>query len=97
MSKLTKEQLDELMEAKEIIILILKHIGKAAPVGTPSYHIQFLEVTDQTYAKKDLRGMRFILNDVREWAKGLNRAQFEELNKEFKQQFGRELNYGSKK
>lgn len=89
MRKLTEEQVSQLQHIKEWVTVILNFIGKMTPPNTPTYHIQFLEIVEQTYNSHDLRGMKMLLKDVTEWSKGLSPLQFEELNTLLKQKFGK--------
>lgn len=52
---------------------------------------QVAQVLEETYKAQNLRGMRHIYKDFKEWALDLNKDQLSELNQILKDQFDESL------
>lgn len=93
--KITEKQLEELEYIKEwchAIIIFMTKIGGESPIFT-----QYVEVINDSYQKQNLKGLRYCLKDVNEWAKGLSKKDVEELNIVLENKFGINLSDANNK
>ncbi len=65
--------------------------------GNKNNFKRFIDVVNETYAKKNLSGMRYIERDLNEWIKGFSNADISELDELLKNKFGTGLDIIEKK
>ena len=90
--KLNDKQVEEIEQAKNFAQFILQHLSKLMPPNAPSYLEQFDQIVKETFEKQDLRGMRYLLKDISEIARDLNKQQVEQLNQLLREKFNKDLN-----
>ena len=96
MKKLNVEQQRELEQIRDWSQVILEYIDKYSPKGVPTFHGQVATIIEQAFDEGNLRGLRIVFKDLKEWAKGLSKIQYAELNHALMEKFGKDL-YPKKK
>lgn len=89
--KLNEDQLKELDQLKEWCSTVIKFILENGPAGNTML-MQYEAVINSSYQKKDIRGLRMVAKDTKEWAKGLIESDKNKLNEILESKFGSGLN-----
>ena len=90
MKKLNNEQLTKLERLKDWTLVIVQYMDELSEPGSFIFK-RVEETVHATYEMQDLRGMKVILNDLRQWVKGLPKAHIDIINKRLKAKFGQDL------
>jgi hypothetical protein len=90
MRKSTEEQTAELQRMRDRSLTILAFMRKHN-AGIPFLLDQTAAIIEQTFANGNLRGMRHVVKDFREWALAMKPDRLAELNEELQQRFGETL------
>lgn len=90
---LNDQELQELKFKRDWIITLLEFGKKCDQDPEPDKYSWdwLIEITEQTFERKDLSGMRMVYNDDNEMAQGLKRSEIEELNAILREKFGEDL------
>jgi hypothetical protein len=91
MRKLTEEQQIEIQQIRDWSLVILEYFGKNSQPGVPTFHVQIATIIEREFNASNLRGLRLVFKDLKEWAKGLNKVRYAELNEVLMQKFGKDL------
>jgi hypothetical protein len=98
MKKLDSNQKSELDHLKERSLLILNFIGNQLNADERlNYLEKFKEIICDAHERDNLKGLKMVVRDVTEWAKGLNQMQIDRLDKMLIEKFGDDLNYNKQK
>lgn len=91
MKKLSIVQSEELEHLKNWSLIIIRYMDEVS--GPDSFAFKkFEDAILETYEKENLKGMKVILNDLRQWIKSLPKAHIDVVNQRLKAKFGRDLN-----
>ncbi len=92
---ITVKQQQELEHIKDWCITIIDFIIKKG--GVPIVMTEIKRVVNNSYAKKNLRGLRTCSKDLNEWAKGFSDSDVSELNILLTEKCGENLTNETKK
>jgi hypothetical protein len=69
---------------------VLGHLSEAAAAAGETLHFLtgMADSLDQAIARGDVRGLKMVAEDLRQWASGLSRAKFEAIDKDLVARFG---------
>jgi len=86
---LNEKQIKELFHTKDWCLTILDFIISRNK-HLPELNI-FVELINNAYDEQNLRGMRYVIKDINEWAKGMPQSDFVDLNTILQDKFGEDL------
>ena len=81
--------MDELQFMKEWCTEILNFISTKS--SSQEIYSELIEKINETFGKRNKRGLRMIYNDIDEWTKGLKETDLIELNLILQNKFGKSL------
>lgn len=82
-------QQKELHHIKDWCLTILNFMIEKS--GDNPLFQQFKNIIVETHEKQNLKGLRHVIKDVNEWAKGLSKSDFDELNNLLNRKFEKDL------
>ena len=89
MARATNSQREtELQELRDWCIAMIQFMGQSDP---SDLFVKFEKIIDETFQDRDLRGLRAVKRDMREWAAGLSPDRHQKLDKLLRERFGRGL------
>ena len=89
--QLNNKQLNELTHIKEWCLTIIEFLISHNQATSTSRNM-FVDVINDAFQKQNLKGLRYVYNDINEWAKGILQSDLEELNMLLQNKFGEDLN-----